>query len=550
MSKLVRKISTLVLSLFACICLAFGVSFAFTGENKVMVASAESTGTFVIEPGASARISENCGIRFTAYFDDAFYNEIVDGESIKSGYQLGMLIVPSYYYEDCNNYVYNTGYAGGYYEYFRDIKGKMIDLSFEYSDISVDATYGYSVKGAIVNMKANNLDLEYAAVGYLKTTTADGDVYRYTGVSLPRSVRYVAAKAIEDNASGADTLTTLYGMSGMASYNVETYLQVETGEYILSAEKSLYKYATVGTTVDYANSAPEIDGYYLNAGRSSLTGKVTEDGELVLQLYYTLEEGFILDNNANNPANPISADFNTKYGFERNSTKLVFNNHNYANFRITALKGIHTATEGYVTFYLKNMTGRELEIYTDESLDVVGGTTSISASSDWQKVVLYVDKEGASTVRVCLRTLEGVALNGECVYISEIMTKGEETSFEEITSPFSIIPNAEDVWQIPAVCEKTGEKLYNGAMTTKLGFKVGFNYARTTVAFEAGLDVVAQQMDFYVYNDTGVALQMYTDPEKWSGVVDITAETGWTKVSLYAPLTVEGGFVYFNYSWI
>ena len=541
MSKLARKISTLVLSLFACICLAFGVSFAFNGESKNMVASAETTGTFVIEPGAAARISENCGIRFTAYFDDVFYNEIVEGESIKSGYQLGMLIVPSYYYEDCNNYAYNTGYDGGYYEYFRDIKGKMIDLSFEYSDIGVDATYGYSVKGAIVNMKENNLDLEYAAVGYLKTTTANGDVYRYTSVSLPRSVRYVAAKAIEDKASGADTLNTLYGMSGVASYNVETYLQVETGEYVLSAEKSLYKYAAVGSTVDYSAVAPEISGYYLNAGRSILSGLVSAEGDLLLKLYYAKAKGFTVDGNTSNPANPISVDFNTTYDYEDNSVKLTFNNHKYANFNVTALNGIHTAVDGYVTFYLKNMTGTALEIYTTKSLSVVGTTTKLTADSAWQKVTLYVDNAGADTFKVNLRSLnEATVLNGVSVYISNITTDVEAEIDETVPSAFKIQSETAS-WQTPAVCETTDEMLYNGAKTTKLGFTAGYKYARTRISFEAGLEFIGEQIDFYLYNATGVALEIYTDASKWSGVVTVAAGAGWQKISLYAPLTVEGG---------
>ncbi len=541
MSKLAKRISTLFLSLIACICLAFGVSFAFTGENKTAVASAETVGTFVMEPGASARISENCGIRFTAYFDEVFYNEIVEGETIKSGYQLGMIIVPAYYYEDCDNYAYNTGYAGGYYEYFRDIKGKMIDLSFEYSDISEDATYGYSVKGAIVNMKANNLDLEYAAVGYLKTTTANGDVYRYTGVSLPRSVRYVAAKAIEDNTKGSDTLSTLYSMSGIASYHVETYLQAETGEYILSEEKSLYKYTTIGETVDYTNNAPEIDGYYLNASSSTLSGQVKEDGSLVLKLYYTMDKGFMVDGNTSNPAKPITADFDTVYGYEENSIKLTFNEHKYANFRLTALNGIASATEGYVTFYLKNETGIALEIYTDKSLSVVGGPTQLSADTNWQQVTLYVNNAGNDIVTVYLRSLnEATVLNGVSVYLSKVTTDIVAESPEAVESSFQIV-GSKTQWQDPASCETTDEMLYNGAKTTKLGFKAGYKYGDMSFAFDAGLDFIGEQVDFYLYNNTGVALDIYTDPAKWSGVVSLSAATGWQKVSLYAPLTAEGG---------
>ena len=437
MSKYFRRITLLVLSFFACLTMGLGLMFSNV-TTKPIVVSANTNGTFVIEQGAAARISTNCGIRFTAYFDQAFYNEIVEGNEIKSGYQLGMIIVPAYYYEDCDNYIYNTGYDGGYYEYFRDIKGKMIDLNFEYSDIVEDATYGYSVRGAIVNMKENNLDLEYAAIAYLKSTTVDGEVYRYTGISLSRSVRYVAARAIEDNADGADKLTTLYGMSDKASYTVNTYLQSATGEYVLSDSKSLYKYATIGTTVDYSSNFPEIDGYMLNASKSTLTGVVAQDGSLSLDLYYLIDKGFAISQGSSNSAYPITTDSDVVYKNEFSSTKLHFNNLKYANFTLTALHGISSVTEGYVTFYVKNMTGIELDIYTNASLSVLNAVTPIANTTDWQEIKLYVDNSGSSSIDVCLRSKnEATTLgNDKYIYISNVST--------EVTAPIPGVVEPEE----------------------------------------------------------------------------------------------------------
>ena len=77
------------------------------------------------------------------------------------------------------------------------------------------------------------------------------------------------------------------------------------------------------------------------------------------------------------------------YGEESESYKVGFKiGYKYGN--LTVLPYIDVES-GYIEFYFKNMTGKALEIYTEESLAENGGTTSISASTEWQLIRLAIN---------------------------------------------------------------------------------------------------------------------------------------------------------------
>ena len=94
--------------------------------------------------------------------------------------------------------------------------------------------------------------------------------------------------------------------------------------------------------------------------------------------------------------NPVSVAESTDYvyGTENNSTKVGFNvGYKYADIIVTPIKPL---TTGYIEFYFKNTTGKALEIYTTQSLTENGGTTSISADTEWQFVRLAIDPSAAT----------------------------------------------------------------------------------------------------------------------------------------------------------
>ena len=94
--------------------------------------------------------------------------------------------------------------------------------------------------------------------------------------------------------------------------------------------------------------------------------------------------------------NPSSVEEATDYvyGTESTSTKVGFNvGYKYANIIVTPIKPL---TTGYIEFYFKNTTGKALEIYTTQSLTENGGTTSISADTEWQFVRLAIDPSAAT----------------------------------------------------------------------------------------------------------------------------------------------------------
>ena len=114
-----------------------------------------------------------------------------------------------------------------------------------------------------------------------------------------------------------------------------------------------------------------------------------------------------------NPAN-VADSTDYVYGTESVSTKVGFNvGYKYANIIVTPIKA---STTGYVEFYFKNTTGKVLEIYTKESLAENGGTTSISADTEWQFIRLAVDP-AAATYDIKIRgNGETVVNDSEVVY--------------------------------------------------------------------------------------------------------------------------------------
>lgn len=77
------------------------------------------------------------------------------------------------------------------------------------------------------------------------------------------------------------------------------------------------------------------------------------------------------------------------YGDATESYKVGFKaGYKYGNVFVYPYVSVES---GYIEFYFKNTTGKALEIYTKESLVENGGTTSISADTEWQHIRLAVD---------------------------------------------------------------------------------------------------------------------------------------------------------------
>ncbi|MBO4251843.1 MAG: hypothetical protein J5911_04180, partial [Clostridia bacterium] len=153
---------------------------------------------FTVEASAETRTSEPYGLRFTIRLGANEKASIASGEKT-----LGAMIVPYFYVEDYESYkAANPSYTGGYYEYFSNVKKKMIHFTYDNDVIYADAEHNcYRVKISILNVKYENLNLDFVAIGYLRTGegTSPSD-YEYTkvGSAYARSIAYVAGQAVGD----------------------------------------------------------------------------------------------------------------------------------------------------------------------------------------------------------------------------------------------------------------------------------------------------------------------------------------------------------------
>ena len=89
MSK-TRKYGLFVLSLLFTLSMALYVSYSLSSGNRSAFAAETTEGIEMVE-GASVRIKDPSGIRFTARVDETY----LENGQVKEGYEVGMLIIPS-----------------------------------------------------------------------------------------------------------------------------------------------------------------------------------------------------------------------------------------------------------------------------------------------------------------------------------------------------------------------------------------------------------------------------------------------------------------------
>ena len=299
--------------------LTFLCGIFMTLSLSLFTARADSR-KFELVGGASIRLSTPTGIRFLVDFDETVYNEVFDESGAKEGKTLGMIIVPKQYVVDYDSYkTQNTEYTGTYYEYFRDVKGKMKNFTYSKEQVVEVSEGNYQIKASLVNLLFENLNLEYVGIGYIKTTAGEVDSFEYTPLDMEKNVRSIADVAYngltyhfsELNGTEGDLrkiLTECYYEANGVTYNkaeakyyyegtaydtlnnipltvtteykVEHYKKAGT-EYVLADTDTLSN-VVVGEQV--TATAKYYDGFSLTHDSVTSTTAVIEGG--VLKLYY------------------------------------------------------------------------------------------------------------------------------------------------------------------------------------------------------------------------------------------------------------------------
>lgn len=198
MAKNLKKTFILLLSLMTLLAVTFAAAIAFPQKAS---ASAFTGDRYFEIVGASVRtVDESSGLRFTANFNKAVYDEVFDENGAIEGKKLGIIVVPEAYAtaaEGAESYG-----AAKYYEYFRDVKGKYKNFIFDTESVSVNESGVYVANAALVNILLENMDLNFVAIGYIATTTEaeSGTVttYEYTEKSEAKNVADLVALTLND----------------------------------------------------------------------------------------------------------------------------------------------------------------------------------------------------------------------------------------------------------------------------------------------------------------------------------------------------------------
>lgn len=249
MRKKLLKINAFIF-LAVIVILCFSLTF---GRGKS--ASADLESDFYVEHGAYIRTSEPYGMRFVTRISPSKHVEIVENGEIKTNKTLGMIVVPYSYVED-----YIAADASDYYTYFNDVKGKMIHSTFGASQIiSVDDNKDgvvdwYEIRLVVKDIKFNNLNRDYVAIGYIKTA---GEATEYTTVTSADKRSFGAVVKAADESGVGSTY-------GIQNYIDEILCKADYNAAGVTYDKTTDKYYVSGdaeTQYDDLETMPVVTDY-------------------------------------------------------------------------------------------------------------------------------------------------------------------------------------------------------------------------------------------------------------------------------------------------
>lgn len=329
--KNVLKIKKVLLTLFAAVLVVCCVATAI-GMLREDAVFAETAGGFVMKEGASVRVpsdeTQDNGIRFTAKIDAETVDKLKEDGT---PYVAGTFILPEFYYSEnpinettlSEKYYWKTD--GGYSTDNTAGKREILNvLAAPYKEQAGDAFY--TLNGSVLNIKDENLALEYIGVAYLKTEDAEGkESYTFAETTSdnarrPIDIVEMALDANEFTGATATALKEEYidryvetyqnangGEYPAATYRENVYVSSENG-FVLSESLSSKKtaaYQGYGTTVA-ADCAPLQDYVYdtLNEkNERETTLKLSRTAEVNLYYTYVGDKFTVLDFDGEDPFN-------------------------------------------------------------------------------------------------------------------------------------------------------------------------------------------------------------------------------------------------------
>ena len=170
-----------------------------------------------LDRGASVRMDDPSGIRFTGTVARTYYDRLVKDYG-EENVKIGMLIAPTVYLDNVDDFT-------------KEALDAWDVATTKYLEIDADAIVAegntdYRIKCAMVNIKENNMQREFSARLYIKVTNGDETEYIYSGFSKTgnsRSVAYVATAALSDLSDEANSTyknaVNIYGETKYSPYD-------------------------------------------------------------------------------------------------------------------------------------------------------------------------------------------------------------------------------------------------------------------------------------------------------------------------------------------
>ncbi len=145
---------------------------------------------FTMLQGASVRLSDPTGLRFTATVDCNDWNYLVNRYGAKN-VTVGTLIVPA---------TYATEAGGVTFEKLEALSG----VTTKYLNVETDSFYKregsqYVIAGSIVGIHPSNYSKDYTGISYIRVTDGERVFYLYASDPQTRSISYVAGEALKDS---------------------------------------------------------------------------------------------------------------------------------------------------------------------------------------------------------------------------------------------------------------------------------------------------------------------------------------------------------------
>ena len=182
--------------------IAIAVSALVYGADEALVSEVVVTGTSskrMLQEGASVRMSDPTGIRFTGTVDRSYYDRLVKDYG-KDNVKMGILITPTEYLDNVDEFTKEALDA------WNVEKTKYLEI--DANAILTDGNATYRINCAMVNIKTENVLREFSARLYVKITNDGKTEYLYSGFSKTsnsRSIAYVASAALSDVRDEADS---------------------------------------------------------------------------------------------------------------------------------------------------------------------------------------------------------------------------------------------------------------------------------------------------------------------------------------------------------